>query len=270
MRRAALQVRERLEGMGADAVRQVVKFNLSFQDLLELLAEEQAFLDWLDFRAGALAANMARHRQAIHQAIDRQVTFCVQGAVPTFALLTGHQYRDLAASCDVVSPINQHIGSLFLINFVSLADQLLQWAPGLAESEALEALYVLFGYQDLPLPRSIERLGGPEFLASIEARRGGERPREVPEEERDFAKLEAEIGCLPQVLEREIVKSRLFGGPDMVSYPLLKGGGWPRSIVQYAMETAYEAGHQGILFQGHRGLIPAELWDEARPGAVWP
>jgi hypothetical protein len=111
--------------------------------------------------------------------------------------------------------------------------------PDIAETEALQVIYRLVGYDSLDMPKAIGdfALGAPDCEF-----------RNMPLE--DFVML-------------DMAKARLYLPQDIPSYPILQGGGaphdWPLETIKALIAGAEALGHQGVILQGTTALVDFEL-----------
>jgi hypothetical protein len=113
--------------------------------------------------------------------------------------------------------------------------EFLQQSSSLSEKQALQIVYRLVGYDELGLPERIADFGFDE---------PGKMVRSIP---------------LADLIVREVRKARLLLPASLPSYPIIQGGGWPRPAVDRIVQSADEAGHNGIIFQGTSQLVDFEM-----------
>ena len=89
----------------------------------------------------------------------REIIFGTDTYPPSFSLLVGHNYREFLTWSGYTSPLISHVEIFILATFASYADLLCQWNQGLDETDALQLVYRLFGYDHLDLPQTLEALG---------------------------------------------------------------------------------------------------------------
>jgi hypothetical protein len=236
MKAAVLEAVAALQRLPARKLEQAASLGLGFVDLLQTLGKDGGGVaDWFNFRADCLSRNLRRFRAAVQRAVgQRDFAFGTDAHVPSFALLVGHRYRDLAATCDHILPLLRHIAIHYLDNLASFASLLTQWADGLSERDALRLVYRLFGY---------DRYNLPTDLASLHL-------------DDPYGAAEQGLEALGEIVANELYKARLYSGDTVRSYPVIAGASWPSATVRRLMDVAREAGHDGIVFQGTSALFP--------------
>jgi hypothetical protein len=58
---------------------------------------------------------------------------------------------------------------------------------------------------------------------------------------------------------RDLLKARLYLPPDLPSYPIIHGTGWPRPAIDAVLRRAAAAGHDGVVWQGTDELVDFRL-----------
>ena len=53
---------------------------------------------------------------------------------------------------------------------------------------------------------------------------------------------------------RDLVKARLCLSPELPSYPVIHGEGWPREAIDGIVQESRAIGHDGIIWQGTSDL----------------
>jgi hypothetical protein len=233
MRRAVLGVPGVLGKIPVKTLHAAACADLGFFDFLQVLGlDGPAIADWLNFRAAALTHNLRRFSTAVHQAAPREFAFGSDIHYPSMALLVGQRYADFVAICDQILPLLSHNEIHYLDNLGSFASHLMQWVDGLGEEDAVSLVYKLFGITIAGMPTTIQamHLGDP-----IHA--------------------ELEMTALAEVITSEMAKARLFAGPAIPSYPVIKGSLWPTATVKRLMAAALETGHDGVVLQGTDALF---------------
>ena len=115
--------------------------------------------------------------------------------------------------------------------FIEWARFLQEEVPNLTEEDALQVVYRFTGYDGMGLPETIEAYGADEP-----------------------ATLAYRIPTADLVL-RDLVKARLYLPPEMPSYPIIHGQGWPRETIDRIVSEARRLGHNGIIWQGTDELM---------------
>jgi hypothetical protein len=232
MQRAVLGALAALKKMPASRLKTAARAGLGFFDFLQILGQDSGgVVDWFNFRADAITLNLKRFSQAVH-AVRPDFMFGMDVHYPTMALLVGHRYSDLAATCDQILPLLPHVEVLFMDNLGSFATLLMQWVDGLVEVEAVSLVYKLLGIHN------------PEMPVTVKAMHLGEPPS-----------AELQMEALLDLVASEMYKARLLSGEKVPSYPVIKGSVWPEKTIRRLMEVATEAGHDGIVLQGTDALF---------------
>jgi len=169
------------------------------------------FLQWLQMRAALLAARMAEFRRAINDATGAK-PFGSDVFPPAVALLGGHDYATWRKGADYLTG-----GSSFggVVGWATMVTNLAgEWAPalcrlvpGLAESEALELVWRLFGYDDLDLPATTAAL----------------QPDQLP---------------LTTIFAREVAKLKTAADPALGLYPPISAGAAPHIVKAFCTALA--------------------------------
>ena len=232
MRRSVLAFWEGLHHLDARAVRAAGERGLGLLDLPQWLGVDANLLQWFEFRAGVLAGNLKRMRDAACEAAGRPLIFGGDTFPPSFSILVGHSYRDVMTWADYTSPLLSHVTVFVLNTFATWADLLCQWTDGLEEEDALRFVRRLFGYDHLELPGNLEAYG---------------KPNEVD--------VEVDSGALYEIVELEMWRARQYNTGEIPSYPVIKGARWPAETVRDLVAAAEEMGHEGIILQGTSALM---------------
>jgi hypothetical protein len=234
MKAAVLEAVAALQRLPARTLHQAASLGLGFVDFLQTLGHDGGgVVDWFNFRADVISRNLKRFREAVHRAVGPDFAFGTDVHVPTFALLVGHRYRDLAEMSDQILPLLRHIAIHYLDNLASFASLLVQWADGLSESDALRLVYRLFGYDHFALPTDIPSLHLDD----------------------PYGAAEQNLEALGDIVADELYKARLYSGDMVRSYPVIAGTSWPAATIRRLMAVAEDAGHDGIVFQGTSALF---------------
>jgi hypothetical protein len=231
MRGSALAFWDRLHHLDASTVRRANQHGWGLMGLSEWLGIDVGLVDWFSFRARVLTDRLRFFKQAVLDAGGTDVVFGTDTFPPSFSMLVGHNYRDFLTWSGYTSPLISHVEIFILATFASYADLLCQWNPGLDETDVLQLVYRLFGYDHLDLPQTLEGLGVG-----------------TPD-------LEAHYEKLYDIVSLELSRARLYNDGSIPSYPVIKGGTWPKQTVQRLMQTAEALGHDGIILQGTESLL---------------
>jgi len=221
----------RLRRLTPAQVRHAADAKLGLAGLQQLLGLDGGLADWFNFRADITSDNLRGLRQAVHGATTRPVVFGSDSFPPSFALLVGHRYADLAGSaCDYTSTLISHVAFFVYATLASFADLLLQSVDGLAESDALRLTYTVFGYDHFAMPDAIAgfHLGNWD--------------------------LEEASTPIADLVEKEFALARALNPGRVPSYPVIKGTLWSKETVRRLIRSAEAIGHEGIIFQGTTAL----------------
>ena len=132
-------------------------------------------LEWLRLRATLLSVQMQRFRAAVEEVVGDK-PFGSDVFPPSVALLGGHDYADWAGGANYLTGGSSFGGNVGWATMVTnLAGEwgaaLCRTVADLAQGEALELTYRLFGYDDLGLPQTFDGLKrDPLPLAAMFAR----------------------------------------------------------------------------------------------------
>lgn len=106
-----------------------------------------------------LTDHLRRFKEAVCEAAGREVVFGTDTYPPSFSLLVGHNYLESLTWSGYTSPLISHAEIFILATFASNADLFCRWNSGLEETDALQLVYWLYGYDHLGLPQTPEALG---------------------------------------------------------------------------------------------------------------
>lgn len=233
-----LHARERIRGMEGDRLAQVCMRAMGPFDALQLLGMRQGVMEWFTFRCELLAVKFGAFRDAVHEAAGEDFIFGTDTYPASLSPFVGHDHTRWDTFSDFASPLLSHVDIFPMQTMTAWAQFLQALCPDLDESQALQMIYRLVGYDDLGMPRTIEEfaLGAPDCEF-----------RNVP---------------LRDLVALDMAKARLYLPADIPSYPIIQGGGaphhWPRETIEEIMAAAEETGHQGIIFQGVQSLVDVE------------
>ena len=235
MMAALREARERLAGMPADRLVAIMAHTAGFGDVLQALGAGPGVVDWFAFRAELLLRSLKRFREAVRAAAGKDFVFGVDTYPASLSLYVGHQHSRWAECSDFASPLVSHVDIFVTQALAEWAGFLQGLVPGLGESDALDIIYRVVGYDGLEMPRSVAQfaLGEPD----------GEF-RHVP---------------LVDLVGLDLDKARLYLPETIPSYPIIQGGGaphdWPREAIEAILQGSYGAGHNGVMFQGTSSLV---------------
>jgi hypothetical protein len=234
MIRALVDARQTLASAG-DGRLAALAAGVGPMDFMQLLEMDPGVVDWLRFRAELLERRLIGFREAVGQAAGAEYIFGTDTHPASLSMFVGHNYAHFHRYSDFASPLVSHISAFVCDTFAVWARFLIEEQPSTGEREALELVYRLTGYEDMGLPQTLAGFdpGNPERLAHI-----------VP---------------LEELVMRDLRKARLLLSPELPSYPIIHGSGWPRAAIQRIVEQSDEVGHDGIVWQGTDELIDFEL-----------
>ncbi|MFO7918272.1 MAG: hypothetical protein R6V13_09345, partial [Anaerolineae bacterium] len=238
MKADILDAQERIRKLDAERLAQVCTGALGFSDALQLLGLRQGVIQWFAFRCELLADKFGAFRDAVHGAAGEDFIFGTDTYPASLSPFVGHDHTRWDAFSDFASPLLSHVDIFPMQTMTAWAGFLQGLCPDLGESQTLQVIYRLVGYDDLEMPRTIEdfALGAPDCEF-----------RNVP---------------LRDLVALDMTKARLYLPADIPSYPIIQGGGaphhWPRETIEELRAAAKETGHQGIIFQGVQSLVDVE------------
>jgi hypothetical protein len=208
----------------------VVRLGFGFFDVIHALGLRSGVLDWVRFRCDLVTRNLARFRGAVHKAAPG-VAFGTDTYPASMALTAGHDYLRWGDMADFASPLVSHISAFIVNTFIEWARFLQEEIPNLTEEDALQLIYRFNGYDGMALPKTI---------AAYKADEAATLADRIP---------------TADVVLRDLVKAKLYLPPDMPSYPIIHGEGWPIEIVNHIVNEARQLGHNGIVWQGTSELM---------------
>jgi hypothetical protein len=229
---AALRsTRQRLQAFDGQRLGQVARMGIGFFDVLQGLGIDSGLIDWLRFRVDLLARALTRFRGAARSA-NSGIVFGADTFPASMSLTVGHDHLRWGEFADFASPLVSHI-SAFTCNTLIVWARFLQQEVGedLSEADALAVIYRLTGYDGMELPESVDALGG-EDAPDLAYR--------VP---------------VDDLVLRDLAKTRLFLPPDLPSYPIIHGAGWPKTAIDRIVSEARRLGHNGVIWQGTDELV---------------
>ena len=96
-------------------------------------------------------------------------------------------------------------------------------------------LYRFLGY---------DGMGMPETLAEYRAEQAEQLAHTLP---------------LEELILRDLRKARLLLPPQLPSYPIIHGTGWPRAAIGAILQGSDALGHDGVVWQGTDELVDYRL-----------
>ncbi|MDA0748317.1 MAG: hypothetical protein O2954_17510 [bacterium] len=225
---------KRLQSIDIGLLTAACKHGMGPFDFLQILNLDTGILDWFKLRAAILERNLARFRQAVHNAAPG-VLFGADTYPASLSMFMGHNHARWSECADFASPLVSHIYQFVSLTLIEWAKFLQQTKPGLSETDALQIVYTLTGYAGVGLPETIAgyRSEDPDALA-----------HSLP---------------LEDVILHDLIKARLSLPSNVPSYPILHGEGWPKDAIPTIRDRALEIGHNGIIWQGTSELVPFNL-----------
>jgi len=204
-------------------------------DLVHWLAMCPGVGDWLRFRAELVTRKMTDFHRAVHAAAGQGFVFGSDTHPASLATFVGNDHSVWAEFSDFASPLVSHIETFITHSFTTWVPLLRQANPELSEEDVLQVLYRFVGY---------DGMGMPETLAGYEADRPERLPYKLP---------------LEELILRDLRKARLLLPPELPSYPIIHGTGWPRSAIDAILQGSDAAGHDGVVWQGTDELVDYRL-----------
>ena len=235
MKRSLNAARDRLGAVDAGLLARISRDGTGPLDYLQLLGMDRGVLDWFRFRCALVSDRLTRFHTAVHEAAGPDFIFGSDTYPASLAGFVGHDLSSWSRFSDFASPLVSHIASFTGHAFVAWARWLQQFNPGLGEADALQVVYQVTGYAGMGLPETIAgyELEDPNRLAYV-----------LP---------------LEELILRDLRKARLVLPPDIPSYPIIHGKGWPRTAIDAIVSGANAAGHDGIVWQGTDELVSFEM-----------
>ncbi|MEA3407793.1 MAG: hypothetical protein U9R48_06915, partial [Chloroflexota bacterium] len=235
MKADILDARQHIQRMEAERLAQICGHALGPFDALQLLGMRRGVLQWFAFRCDLLADKFGAFRNAVHEAAGEDFIFGTDTYPASLSPFVGHDHTRWDTFSDFASPLLSHVDIFPMQTMTAWAGFLQGLCPDLDESQALQMIYRLVGYDGLEMPHTIEEfaLGAPDCEF-----------RNVP---------------LRDLVALDMAKAKLYLPADIPSYPIIQGGGaphhWPRETIEEIMAAAESIGHQGIIFQGVQSLV---------------
>lgn len=227
--------RRRLGQLDGQRLAPVLSAAMGVADAFEILGMPSGVYEWFTFRARLLERNIARFRNAVHRAAGPDFVFGVDTYPASLAMFVGHDQTRWNRFSDFASPLVSHLDIFPMQTLIAWTRFVCNLCPKLGETDALQLIYRMLGYDGLDLPLTISgfAIGEPDCES-----------RNVPLV--DFVLLDT-------------AKARLCLPPDTPSYPIIQGGGaphmWPREAVTAIMQALLDQGHQGYMLQGTQSLL---------------
>ena len=224
------RAREGLRKLDGARLGDVVRLGFGFFDVVHALGLRAGILDWVRFRCDLVTRNLTRFRTAVHAAAPGKA-FGTDTYPASMALTAGHDYLRWGEMADFASPLVSHISAFVCNTFIKWARFLQTEIPNLKEEDALQLVYRFNGYDGMGLPKTIAAYGADEP-----------------------ASLAYRIPTADLVL-RDLVKAKLYLPPDIPSYPIIHGEGWPSAAIARIISEARRLGHNGVVWQGTDELM---------------
>ena len=204
-------------------------------DFLQFFDSDSGITDWFNFRAELIGRNLKRFREAVHAAAGEDFIFGSDNHPASLSMLVGHNHARWDDFSDFASPLVSHVYQFVSLALIELARLLRGVLPTLTETDALQIVYAATGYGGIGLPETEAAFNAhdPEALA-----------HSIP---------------LKEIILHDLVKARLSLPEAIPSYPIIHGEGWPREAILAIRDGAFEAGHDGIMWQGTSELVEFDL-----------
>lgn len=222
--------REGLRKLDGARLGEVARLGFGFFDVVHALGLRSGVLDWVRFRCDLVVRDLVRFRAAVHAAAPGKA-FGTDTYPASMALTAGHDYLRWGQMADFASPLVSHISAFVCNTFIEWARFLQAEIPNLTEEDALQVVYRFNGYDGMDLPKTIAAYGADD-PATLAYR--------IPTDD---------------VVLRDLVKAKLYLPPDMPSYPIIHGEGWPMAVIERIVNEAHRLGHNGIVWQGTGELM---------------
>lgn len=227
--------RKRLQQIDGKLLSRACDLGVGFLDVVQALHLRGGVLDWFRFRAELLTENLRRFSRAVKSMAGEEMLFGADTHPASLSLFVGQDHAAFHEFSDFASPLVSHISAFLCNTLVEWSQFLTRENPRIGEAEALRIVYRFLGYDGMGLPESIAeyRIDEPQTLAY-----------RIP---------------VRELVMRDLVKARLYLSPELPSYPVIHGEGWPREAVDGIVEEARAVGHDGIIWQGTSDLVDFEL-----------
>ena len=226
---------ERLRKVDGRLLADVCRLGAGPFDFLQLLELRPGVVEWFRFRTELLTEKLRGFHRAVHAAAGPDFIFGSDTHPASLAPFVGHNHADWASFSDFASPLVSHISAFVCDTFAAWARFLMEVKPELSEADALQIVYRFTGYDHMGLPDSIAGFD-PEHPARL-----------------------AYLVPLEELVMRDLLKARLYLPPQLPSYPIIHGTGWPRQAIDTIVRRAAQAGHDGIIWQGTDELVDFRL-----------
>ena len=231
MKAGVLRFLDAVRTVDAGFIRSLLGLNLSPVELISAFPGSEELPRWFTFRAKVIAENLHRRQRAVHEASGGRIRFGTDCHIPSFALLAGHDYKEIVEVTDFTQPLLTWVEWHMLTVPAAWASWMCDHVEGLSEQDALRFAYRLVGYDGFGLPMTFDELG--VMAPGCEER----------------------CTALYDIVETELIKSRLYNRKTP-SYAVLKGSGWPKETIQRLVARAEELGHDGVIYNaGTTALI---------------
>ena len=231
MQAGLLNVVEQVRRLDADLLRLALRHGLGLFDFLQMVGMDGAVIDWFRFRSEVMTRNLTRFRLAVREAAGPDILFGSDTYPASLSLYVGHNHTEWARFSDFASPLVSHIPAFVTNTLIEWARYVRSVNPALSETDALRLIYRLTGY---------DGVGLPETIADYHLEDASLFVRSVP---------------VKDVVLQDVVKARLYLPPAIPSYPIIQGEGWPKETIDAIVEGIYQAGHDGVIFQGTGALV---------------
>ncbi len=235
MRKASRSLVANLRRLDRHKVSLAARTGFTLTDFMQLLADDDAVIDWLRFRAETVGMRLRNIHDSIHAATADRASFVTDTHNPTLSLYVGHDYSDLMnGASDGFLPLAwldyQHMSAV-----ASWANLLVGWVDGLDEESAVTAVLKFFGWDDLPIPRK-----------SIAGLHIGDGPSEHSDVEfYEHFNKEATLALWTHEMQRLAV----LNTKGIPAFPIIKGHQWTEKISRELMERCMDIGHNGYFLQ---------------------
>ena len=234
MRAAARSFSSLLGSLTRERVASLADTGFGFTDFLQTIYCGDGVLDWLKFRAAAVTDSFGRINRAVRDATSGRCAFVIDTVGPTFSLLVGHDLSTfLGRVSDAYYPMSW-VDHHYMNNAASWANFLCERVKGLDEPTALRAVYALFGWNELDLPRG--------RIADLHIGETG-KTHDAREFYANFGKY------LNGLMTHEYRRGKLLNVHDLPSYQTVFPYFWGREATEPLMEEIMAQGHDGYFFE---------------------
>ena len=231
MQAGLLNVVEQARTLNPHLLSLALRRGLGLFDFFQIIGMDDAFTNWFRFRSELMTRNLTRFRLAVREAAGPDIVFGSDTYPASLSLYVGHNHTEWARFSDFASPLVSHIPAFVTNTLTGWARYVCSVNPALSETDALRLIYQLTGYDGIGLPETIA-----DYYSE--------------DQDRMFQTIPVK-----DLVLHDIVKARLYLPANIPSYPIIHGEGWPKEAIDGIVEGIYQAGHDGVIFQGTGALV---------------